>query len=302
MGKDIYAQMLASQDLTIEQFEADLKRQILVQRLRDIAVEGTVVTPQEIEAEYRKKNEKLKIQYVKLLSDKFKAEAAPSAEDIQKFYQANVAKYTVPEKRNLVILLADQAKITQALTPTDNELQAMYNMNKQQFQTPDRVQVVHVLVNSQGKTPEEDAKLKAKADDILKQIRAGANITDLVKKYSDDPGKVQNNGEYWVQQDSGMVPEFKAAAFRLKPGESEVVKTTYGYHVMKIMKHEAGPLAQNFEEAKADLALQWRAQRVSILHAADLGQGARRTAEGPDSPGSGGRQVQHAGVVRRRTT
>ena len=126
------------------------------------------------------------------------------------------------------------------------------------------VQVVHILVNTQGKTPAEDAKLKAKADDLLKQVRAGANITELVKKYSDDPGKAQNNGEYWVQQDSGMVPEFKAAAFRLKPGESDVVKTTYGYHVMKVLKHEAAHL-KTFEEAKPDLTTQWRTQRVSNL-------------------------------------
>ncbi|MDR3702119.1 MAG: peptidyl-prolyl cis-trans isomerase [Candidatus Sulfopaludibacter sp.] len=264
VGKDAYAAMLAQQNLTIEQFETDLKRQILIHRLQDIAVEGTVVTPQEIEAEYKKKNEKIKIQYVKLLSDKFKAEAAPSAEEIQKYFQANTARFTVPEKKNLVILLADQAKLMQTLTPTDNELQAMYNLNKQQFQTPERVQVVHILVNTQGKTPAEDAKLKAKADDLLKQVRAGANITDLVKKNSDDPGKVQNNGEYWVQQDSGMVPEFKAAAFRLKPGESDVVKTTYGYHVMKVLKHEDAHL-KTFEEAKPDLTTQWRTQRVANL-------------------------------------
>ncbi len=264
VGKDAYASMLAQQNLTIEQFESDLKRQILIHRLQDIAVEGTVVTPQEIEAEYKKKNEKIKIQYVKLLSDKFKAEAAPSAEDIQKYFQANAARFTVSEKKNLAILLADQSKLMQTLTPTDNELQAMYNMNKQQFQTPERVQVVHILVNTQGKTPAEDAKLKAKADDLLKQVRAGANITDLVKKNSDDPGKAQNNGEYWVQQDSGMVPEFKAAAFRLKPGESDVVKTTYGYHVMKVLKHEDAHL-KSFEEAKPDLTTQWRTQRVANL-------------------------------------
>ena len=264
VGKETYAAMLAQQDMSIEDFESDLKRQVLVNRLRQVAMEGTVVTPQEIEAEYKKKNEKIKIQYVKLVTDKFKAEAAPSLDEIQKYYQANVARYTVQEKKNLVILLADQAKIMQSLTPSDAELQAMYNLNKQQFQTPERVQVVHVLVNTQGKSPEEEAKLKAKADDILKQVRSGANMSELVKKYSDDPGKVQNNGEYWVQQDSGLVPEFKAAAFRLKPGESDVVKTTYGYHVVKVLKHEDAHL-RSFEEAKADLATQWKTQRAAAM-------------------------------------
>jgi peptidyl-prolyl cis-trans isomerase D len=264
VGKETYAAMLLQQDMNIEEFEGDLRRQVLISRLRDVALEGTIVTQAEIEAEYRKKNEKIKIQYVKLLSDKFKAEAVPTAVEIQQYFQAGSARYTVPEKRNLVILLADQAKMTQSLTPTDNELLAAYNLNKQQFQTPERVQVVHVLVNTQNKTPDEEAKLKAKADDLLKQVRAGANVTDLVKKFSDDPGKVQNNGEYWVQQDSGMVPEFKAAAFRLKPGESDVIKTTYGYHVMKVLKHEDAHL-RSFEEAKSDLATQWKTQRVNNL-------------------------------------
>lgn len=264
VGKDMYAAMLAQQDMSIAEFESDLKRQILITRLRDVALEGVVVTPAEIEAEYKKRNDKIKIQYVKLISDKFKAEATPSNEDLQKYYETAKAQYTVPEKRNLAILIADQTKIGQALTPTDNELQAIYNMNKQQFQTPERVQVVHILVNTQGKSGDEEAKLKAKADDILKQVRSGANITDLVKKYSDDPGKVQNNGEYWVQQDSGMVPEFKAAAFRLKPGESEIVKTTYGYHVMKVLKHEDAHL-RTFDEAKSDLLNQWRTQRAATL-------------------------------------
>ncbi|HWC97051.1 MAG TPA: peptidyl-prolyl cis-trans isomerase [Candidatus Sulfopaludibacter sp.] len=264
VGRETYAAMLAQQDMSIEEFESDLKRQVLVNRLREVAVEGTVVTPQEIEAEYKKKNEKIKIQYAKLVTDKFKAEATPSMAEIQQFYQANAARYTMPEKKNLAILLADQTKMAATLTPSDTELQAIYNANKQQFQMPERVQVVHVLVNNQGKSPAEDAKLKAKADDILKQIRSGGNVTELVKKYSDDPGKVENNGEYWVQQDSGLVPEFKAAAFRLKPGESEVVKTTYGYHVMKVLKHEDAHL-KTFEEAKSDLATQWKTQRVAAM-------------------------------------
>ncbi|SPE43124.1 PpiC-type peptidyl-prolyl cis-trans isomerase [Candidatus Sulfopaludibacter sp. SbA3] len=264
IGTQTYAAILAQQNMTIQDFESDLKRQVLVNRLREVAVEGTVVTPMEIEAEYKKKNEKIKILYAKLLSDKYKAEASPSPAEVEKYYQTTSSRYMVPEKKNLVILLADQAKMSQSMTPSDNELQAMYNLNKQQFQTPERIQVVHILVNNEGKSPEEDAKLKAKADDLLKQVRAGANMTELVKKNSDDPGKVQNNGEYWVQQDSGMMPEFKAAAFRLKPGESEVVKTTYGYHVMKVLKHEDAHL-KTFEEAKSDLATQWKNQRVSGL-------------------------------------
>src|SRR5689334_19781051 len=70
VGNAQYAALLAQQNLTIEQFEADLRRQIMVARLRNIAMEGTIVTPAEIEAAYRKKAEKVKVEYVKMTADK----------------------------------------------------------------------------------------------------------------------------------------------------------------------------------------------------------------------------------------
>ena len=78
VGKDMYAGFLAQQNLSIDEFEADMKRQLLITRLRDVALEGTIISPLEIEKEYRKKNEKIKIQYVKVAADKYKAETAPT--------------------------------------------------------------------------------------------------------------------------------------------------------------------------------------------------------------------------------
>ena len=93
-------------------------------------------------------------------------------------------------------------------------------------------------MKTQGKPASEDAAIKAKADEILKQVKAGANFTDLVKKYSEDTASVPNGGEYTVQRNGQMVPEFETAAFTLKPGESAVVKTTYGYHILQVMQHD----------------------------------------------------------------
>ena len=89
VGKETYAGMLAQQNMTIDQFEADLKRQVVITRFRDIAMEGTIVTPAEIEAAFRKKNEKIKVEWVKLTADKYKAESQPTAQDMQDFYKAN---------------------------------------------------------------------------------------------------------------------------------------------------------------------------------------------------------------------
>src|SRR6476646_1378206 len=93
LGKDTYAALLGQQNLTIAEFETDMRRQMLITRLRAVALEGTVVTPQEIEAEYKRRNEKIKVEYVKLTADQYKNESQPSMEEMQRYFEANKAGF-----------------------------------------------------------------------------------------------------------------------------------------------------------------------------------------------------------------
>lgn len=264
VGKEAYAAVLSQQNMTISEFETEMRKQLLITRLRQVAVQGVVVTPSEIEQEYRKKNEKIKVEYVKLSPDKYKSEAQPNAEEIKRYYDVNKAQYMQPEKRNLAVLIADQAKIEQTVNPTDLQLQQAYTQNQASFRTPEQVKVRHILLQTQGKPPADDAKIKAQADDLLKQVRGGANFSELAKKYSEDPGSKNTGGEYTVQKNGQMVKEFEDAAFRLKAGESEIVKTSYGYHVFQVVNHEAARL-KPFDEVKTQLAADWKKQRVNDI-------------------------------------
>jgi len=264
VGRDVYAGFLQQQGMNIQDFEDNMRRQLLITRLRNIALEGTIVTPAEIEAEYRKKNEKVKIQYVRITSDKYKSEVQPSLEDMQAFYKINTSQYTTPEKRNLTVLLMDQDKVEKGLTPSDADLQRAYNQNQAQYHVPETVKVRHILLMTQGKPASEDGAIKVKAEDLLKQVKSGANFGELAKKYSEDPGSAAKGGEYDVQRNGQMVAEFENAAFTLKPGESDIVKTKYGYHVFQVMKHDQARL-KPFDEVKAELAAQWKKQRASDL-------------------------------------
>src|ERR1035438_1077234 len=126
VGKDVYAAMLAQQGTTIEQFESDLKRDMLIARLRQVALEGTIVTPLEIEVEYRKKSELMKIQFVKMPVDKYKKESEPTDEQVAAYYKTNLPRFNNLAKKNLVILVADQAKIEASLNPSDADLMMAY--------------------------------------------------------------------------------------------------------------------------------------------------------------------------------
>src|ERR1041385_4156913 len=122
LGKEAYAGFLAQQNLSIEEFEANMERQLLLTRLRQIVLEGTVVSPQEIEQEYHRKNDQIKVAYVKLPSDKYKSEVKASPEDLRAYFEMHKTNYTIPEKRSLGIVIISQAKLEQAVNPTDSEL------------------------------------------------------------------------------------------------------------------------------------------------------------------------------------
>lgn len=281
VGTQMYAGFLAQQNLSIAEFEEDMKRQLLITRMRDVALEGTIITPLEIEQEYRKKNEKIKIEFVKIAQDKYKAESQPTADEISNYYKANLAKYTVPETRNVAMLIGDQAKLESLLTLSDADLLRVYNQSQEQFRVPETVKVRRILLKTQDKPPAEEAKIKAQADDLLKQVKAGAKIGDLAKKFSDDTATKDNNGEISVSRGQ-MLPESEQAAFSLKPGESTVVKSSIGYEVMQVISHDQARL-KPFDEVKAEVAAQYKKQHSTDLlqQMADRAEAALKK-ESPD--------------------
>jgi len=284
VGKDVYAAMLAQQGVTIDGFEADLKRTMLIGKLREVAIEGSIVTPAEIEKEYRKKFDQVQLQYVKVSQDKYKKEVEPSADDMQQYFKTNGAQYQDPETKSLVILVADGARIEQSLNTTDADLMALYNQNQATFRTPEHVNVRHILLMTQGKPAGDESKIKAKAEDLVKQLRAGADFVEMAKKNSEDPGSKDKGGEYDNVVRGQMDPAFEKAAFTQKPMViSDPVKSVYGYHIIQVLTHEDARL-KPFAEVKDDLAKQFKQARVAdtIQKVSDKAQAA--LAKDPDHP------------------
>jgi peptidyl-prolyl cis-trans isomerase D len=285
VGKDVYAAMLAQQDgMTIDQFEADLKRQMLIGKLHEVAIEGSVVTPQEVEKEYHKKNDQIQLQYVKLSQDKFKKEVEPSNDEMQQYFKTNSATYQDPESRNLIVLVADGNKLAANINPTDAELQVAYTQNQANFRSPEHVNVRHILLMTQGKPAAEEAKVKAKADDLVKQLRAGADFADLVKKNSEDTASVPKGGEYDNVVKGQMDPNFEKAAFSQKPMViGDPVKSAYGYHIIQVLTHEDARV-KPFPEVKDELAKAWKDQRVSGMMQKISDQAQKALQKDPEHP------------------
>ena len=147
-------------------------------------------------------------------------------------------------------------------------------------QTPEQIRASHILLKTEGK---DDAAVKARAEALLKQARGGADFADLAKKNSEDEGSAAKGGDLDFFGRGRMVPEFDTAAFALKPGEiSELVKTRYGYHIIKMVdKKEGATRALNdvrqqltdqiaFERAQSQASDIAQSLQTQITKAADL--------------------------------
>jgi peptidyl-prolyl cis-trans isomerase C len=152
--------------------------------------------------------------------------------------------------RNLSIQGLVEKDVAKGLTVSDAEIHDFYSGNKDKFESPEQAHARHILVavdeKAEGKTREA---AKAKADDVLKQLKAGASFEELAKKSSDCPSAARG-GDLGFFGHGQMVPEFDAAAFALKPGElSDVVTTKFGYHIIKLEEKKAGGLTPEPEVA-----------------------------------------------------
>jgi peptidyl-prolyl cis-trans isomerase D len=262
INREDYARFLAQQGTTITDFERNIRLNLLLLRLQNIALEGVIVTPSEVEQEFKRRNDKVKLQYVAYSPKDVRSQVTVSPEEIRNFYTSNKAQFQTPEKRGFALLIADEQRIGASLQSNEAELRAAYNSSIEKYRTPERVKVRHILIKTTEKPKEEVAKLEAKAGDILKQIRGGADFAELAKKNSEDPGSAVKGGDLdWVTRGQ-TVQAFENAAFSLKPKEiSNVIKTEYGFHIIQVLDKEQARV-KPFEEVKEQIAAESKRQVV----------------------------------------
>jgi peptidyl-prolyl cis-trans isomerase C len=139
-----------------------------------------------------------------------------------------------------------------AVTPAD--VQDFYAKNPDQFQQPERVRASHILI---GFPENADAAAKAqartKAEQVLKDVKAGKDFAALAKEHSSDPGSAANGGDLGFFQQGQMVGPFNDAAFSLKPGAtSDLVETQFGFHIIRVAEKQA-PQAVPLDQVRGDL-------------------------------------------------
>jgi peptidyl-prolyl cis-trans isomerase D len=239
IGDDAYTNLVANRfNMTVPEFEDNVRHDIMIRRLESYITAGVTVSDKDVRDEYRKGNIKIKFDYAVISSDDLRKTINPPDAELESFFKKNAARYAtaVPEERKISYFAFTPNDLPGGVPqPTQQEIKAYFNAHQAEYKTEEQARSRHILISvPAGADAKTDAAAKAKAEDILKQLKAGANFAELAKKYSEDPGSKDSGGELPFAQHGAMVPEFDKALFSQKIGDIEIVKSQFGYHIVQV--------------------------------------------------------------------
>ena len=256
IGADKYKQMLTQGGTTVENFERDVRLDLLQRKLVNVIGATATASDADVEAAFKDQNTKVKFEYAILKMEDISKTIKPTDTELKAFYDANKPRYTnaIPEKREIKYFVLSDKNFADKVTVDPAEIQRAYSANQNAYRIPERVKVRHILIETPKPGPDgkvdqkgiDDAR--AKAQDVLKQLKATGDWAGLAKKYSGDPGSKDKGGELdWLSKGQ-TVPEFEKVAFGQNKGQiSDPVQSSFGFHIIQTEDKEDAhmkPLAE----------------------------------------------------------
>lgn len=280
----VYQATLAANGLTAAGFEKQERQGLTVSQLQN-AIQGSAFgTPQSLEFDQAIQNEQRQIAYLTVTAKQYLDQMNVSDAEIAAYYKAHADQFMTPEKVTLAYVELDEAKLAKGIQASDAQLQALYEQQLASFKQDETREAQHILIVVNGDDPKADAAAKAKAEDILKQLKAGADFAKLAEKYSGDPGSAKNGGDLgWIGH-GAMVKPFEDALFNIsKVGDvAGPIRTQYGYHIIKLDGIRA-PSTEPFAQAHDQLLAEYQKKQADDQYFALGDQLANLAYEHPDS-------------------
>lgn len=240
IGDDAYINFVQSAFRTTRaSFESQVKSDMELNRLQSMLTGGVNVSDTAVREASLKQNVKVRFDYVVVSPEDVRKQINPTDAQLHTFFDQNKARYAtaVPETRKIQYVAFDASNLPGGKPQvSDADLQVYYTAHQAQFTDKEQVKVRHILIAvPAGADAKADSAAKAKAEDLLRQIKAGGNFAELAAKNSDDPGSKSQGGELGFLDRGRTVPEFDKTAFSLAPGQtSDVIKTQFGYHILQV--------------------------------------------------------------------
>jgi peptidyl-prolyl cis-trans isomerase D len=259
-----YKQLVASQGMTPEMFEmqmrADISNQQVVQGVQGSAFATLAQTQTAMNAFMQRRE----VQIVNFPAADFLSKVNVSEADIQAYYDKNSSKFQSMESADIEYVILDIESLRQGIVLNEQDLKSYYEQNLQRLSSKEERRASHILITAAKDAPEAEKKAaRAKAEELLKAVKAKpASFADVARKNSQDPGSAVKGGDLDFFGRGAMVKPFEDAAFGLKKSDiSDIVESEFGYHIIQLTDIKA-PKAQSFEALRPSLEADLKKQQA----------------------------------------
>ena len=260
-----YDQVLRQQGMNIAEFENRLRQELLINDVRSV-FQASAIMPSNVAANFLHAYEQQReISSSTLTSEQFMHQARVSAADIQAWYNAHKADYTLPEQARFEYVVLSQDALAGQISVSDAEVKQHYDQNSAKFSEPEQRRASHILIPVQpGDDAQKHAAAKARAETIYQQVKANpASFPAVAKRESSDSGSAVQGGDLGWFPRNAMVKPFADAAFAMRNGDiGAPVQSEFGYHIIEL---KGIKLAQTraLDEVKTGILRDLQAQKAS---------------------------------------
>jgi peptidyl-prolyl cis-trans isomerase D len=248
-----YEAILSASRMTPAIFESSMQSDLLTSKVLDNLGRFTKVTEDEIIGRFLFDNEQVALEFVAFTPEKYKEKIQPDEESLTAFYEENKENYKADSQIQLSYLFFSKEDSTREAEFTDEQIQSYYDRNIDIYSKPEQRWARHILLKTSAEDTDEVREQKlTQAQDVLQMAQAGDDFAELAKEYSEGPS-APKGGDLGLFTKGRMVKPFEDAVFAMQPGEiSDIVETSFGYHIIKLEDIIPGSL-KPLEEVKDEI-------------------------------------------------
>ncbi|HEV8336948.1 MAG TPA: peptidyl-prolyl cis-trans isomerase [Candidatus Polarisedimenticolia bacterium] len=263
IGRERYEQLFRGNEARFEDFERQIRQDLLLDKLRSVVEDSAMVSEAELREAYTRQNEKASVQYFVLSSARLPA-GPPTEAAIEQYYRQHAADYPSGEGRSGRFVLFDLNDLASKIDVPEAEIRSQYAQGqKTQYTLPERRRASHILIKLKSDaTPDQVKSAEDKARKALARVRSGEDFAKVAREVSEDSSASAGGDLNYFAREQ-MVREFSDAAWSLKVGQiSDVVRSPFGFHVIRLTDMQPGH-EMSLAEARPQILASLRRERAA---------------------------------------
>ena len=264
LDMDRYRQLAASQGMTPEMLEAQVRRDLSAQQVLSGLQASVMASQRQSDLTLEAFLQRREIQIQRFMPASYVAKVQPTDADLEKYYQSQSDRFRSQESADVEYLVLDAAGLSKNIQLPEQDIKTYYEQNVQRLSGQEQRRASHILISAPKDASAADKqKARAKAESILNSVRKDPKtFADMARKNSEDPGSASAGGDLDFFARGAMVKAFEDAAFALQKGEiSSVVESEFGFHIIQLTAIKS-PAKPSYEAMRSQIEADLRQQQA----------------------------------------